>query len=103
MVLKFNNYDESLVMDEESIKLDGVVNIAKAEALFHEMEEVVRQSHPTKIYAPEVTRVDTAALQLIASFIAHMNNAGATVTWEGVSDELIAAAKLLGMEQALNL
>jgi len=103
MVLKFNNYDESLVMNEESIKLDGVVNIAKAETLFHEMEEIVRQNHPVKIYAPEVTRVDTAALQLIASFIAHMKNAGTTVEWDGVSNELIAAAKLLGMEQALKL
>jgi ABC-type transporter Mla MlaB component len=90
-------------MNEECIKLDGVVNIAKAEALFHEMEEIVLQSHPTKIYAPEVTRVDTAALQLIASFIAHMDSSGASVEWDGVSDELRAAAKLLGMEQTLNL
>jgi len=90
-------------MNEESIKLDGVVNIAKADALFHEMEDIVRQNHATKIYASEVTRVDTAALQLIASFIVHLNNAGTTVEWKGVSDELVAAAKLLGMEQVLNL
>jgi ABC-type transporter Mla MlaB component len=90
-------------MSEESIKLEGVVNIAKAEVLFHEMEEVIRLSHPAKIYAPEVTRVDTAVLQLIASFIAHMNNVGASVEWCGVSEELLAAAKLLGMEQALML
>ena len=103
MNFKFDNYDECLVMDEESIKLDGVVNIAKAEVLFHEMEELIRLSHPTKIYAPDVTRVDTAALQLIASFIAHMDNDGTSVEWDGVSEELRAAAKLLGMEQALNL
>jgi len=90
-------------MNEENIKLDSVVNIAKAEALFHEMEEIVRKGHPTKIHALGVSRVDTAALQLIASFIAHMNTAGCTVKWEGVSDELTAAAKLLGMEPALNL
>ncbi len=90
-------------MNEESIKLEGVVNIAKAESLFHEMENIVRQCLPTKIHASEVSRVDTAALQLLASFISHMNTAGAKVEWSGVSDELLAAAKLLGMEQALNL
>ena len=90
-------------MDEKSIKLAGVVNIAKAEALFREMEGIVQDCHPTRIYASDVTRVDTAALQLIASFIIHMNKSGVSVTWDGVSDEVIAAAKLLGMEQTLNL
>jgi ABC-type transporter Mla MlaB component len=90
-------------MSDESIKLEGVVNIAKAEVLFHEMEDVLRLSHPTKIYAAEVTRVDTAVIQLIASFIADMNRAGTLVEWGGVSEEFLAAAKLLGMEQALNL
>jgi len=90
-------------MNEENIKLEGVVNIAKAENLFHEMEELVRHCNPTKIHASEVSRVDTAILQLLASFISHMSGEGAKVEWEGVSDELLAAVKLLGMEQALNL
>lgn len=90
-------------MNEENIKLGGVVNIAKAEALFHEMEGILLKGHPAKIHALEVSRVDTAALQLIASFIADMNTAGCTVKWAGVSDEITAAAKLLGMASALNL
>ena len=90
-------------MDEESIKLEGVVNIAKAETLFHDMERIAKHCMPTKIYAAKVTRIDTAAIQLIASFMQYMHQAEVTVEWCGVSDDFMVAARLLGMEQALNL
>lgn len=90
-------------MTDELIKLEGNVSIAKAESLFHQMEEVLRLGHPTKICAADLSRVDTSILQLIASFMDGMNKNGVSVEWDGISDELKAAAKLLGMEQSINL
>jgi len=90
-------------MSEAKIKLDGVVNIARVEGLHHEMEDILKQAVPTTIEAMDVSRVDTAALQLIAVFIKDMGSAGAGITWNGVSDEFLAAAKLVGLEKVLNL
>ncbi len=90
-------------MSDAAINLEGVVNIAKVETLHHEMEEVLKLVTPITINAGEVSRVDTASLQLFASFFKSMRAAEAEVTWEAASDELRAAAKLAGLEQALNL
>jgi ABC-type transporter Mla MlaB component len=89
-------------MSDASIVLEGVVNIAKVEALHHEMEGLLERAMPTVINAAEVSRVDTAALQLFTSFINTMNSAGVSVSWEEVSEELIAAAMLAGLDKALN-
>ncbi|KZY31200.1 MULTISPECIES: lipid asymmetry maintenance protein MlaB [unclassified Oleiphilus] len=90
-------------MSEAAIELEGVVNIAKVESLHHEMEEILKLASPTVISAGEVSRVDTAALQLFASFFTSMRTAEAEVSWGSVSEELQAAAKLAGLEQMLNL
>jgi anti-anti-sigma regulatory factor len=90
-------------MSEAAINLEGVVNIAKVESLHHEMDEIVKLATPTIINAEDVSRVDTAALQLFASFVSTMRGADVDVSWGGVSEELRAAAKLAGLEQAIGL
>jgi len=90
-------------MSIKSITLDGVVNIAKADALHHELEEIIKVASPAAIKAETVQRVDTAVLQLLSSFIISMSELELSVTWDGVSEELQVAAKLLGLEEALNL
>lgn len=90
-------------MSDAAINLEGVVNIAKVEALHHEMEDMLKLATPTTINAGEVSRVDTASLQLFASFFKSMSTAEVEVKWVSASDELRAAVKLAGLEQALNL
>ena len=90
-------------MSDAKLKLEGVVNIAKADALHHEMEEILTKNSATVIDASELQRIDTAVLQLLASFMKSMSAANLSVSWGGVTDELIAAAKLLGLEQVLSL
>ena len=90
-------------MSEATLDLEGAVNIAKVEALHHEMEEILKLATPTVINAGEVSRVDTAALQLLASFFSSMQGAEVEVKWGSVSDELRAAAKLAGLEQSISL
>lgn len=90
-------------MSDAAINLDGVVNIAKVETLHHEMEDILKSATPTVINAEGVSRVDTAALQLFASFFTSMQSAGAEVSWGSVSEELKAAAVLAGLDGALGL
>lgn len=50
-----------------------------------------------------VSRVDTAALQLLAAFRRELAAQGRTLRWLGVSDALREAAGLLGLAQTLDL
>lgn len=90
-------------MSETVVKLEGAVTIAKAEALHTQLEEIFRSANPTKIDATEVSRVDTAILQLLVSFINSKKSGGVYIEWIGVSDDFIAGAKMLGMDQYLDL
>ena len=90
-------------MSEACIKLDGVVNIAKADALYHELENVIKSSSSAVINVDTLQRVDTAVLQLLTTFFKRMSELELDVSWDGCSEELQAAARLLGLEQVLNL
>ncbi len=90
-------------MAETEVKLEGVMSIAKVEGLHKELEEAFRNSLKTTINAKEVERVDTSVLQTLSSFIHQMSAGGVEVSWGDVSDEFVAAAKLIGLESALNL
>lgn len=90
-------------MSESVVKLEGAMTIAKAEALYSELEDLFRNATPTKLAAQDVSRIDTSVLQLLVSFMNSMKSGGVSVEWDGVSDELLAGAKMLGLEQDLNL
>jgi len=51
----------------------------------------------------QVERIDAASLQLIYSFIEEARVKGVAVAWRSPSDVLTHNAKLLGMEEALQL
>jgi len=86
-----------------TINLEGVVNIAKAEALHQQMENILKEAIPATLQATDVQRVDTAILQLLLAFFKSMASVRVAITWKGVSDELLVAIKLLGLEKELGL
>lgn len=90
-------------MSESIVKLEGAMTIAKAEELYGQLEEIFRSANPTKIDASEVSRVDTSILQLLVSFVNSKKSGGVTVEWVGVSDDFLAGAKILGLEEHLDL
>jgi anti-anti-sigma regulatory factor len=53
--------------------------------------------------ASAVTRIDTAALQLLTAFQRDAASGGREVRWDGVSEVLREAAALLGLTQTLAL
>lgn len=90
-------------MSEVNINLEGVVTIAKVESLHAEFEEIEKKALPVSINAQSVTRVDTAVLQLLVAFFRSLAARDVSISWSGVSDELRASAKLLGLAIDLKL
>lgn len=50
-----------------------------------------------------VQRIDTAGLQVIATFIRERESLGRQVEWRGTAPSMVAAAKLLGLGALLKL
>lgn len=50
-----------------------------------------------------VQRIDTAGLQVIATFVRERESLGREVEWRGAAPALTAAAKLLGLSELLKL
>lgn len=90
-------------MSSGTIKLEGVLNIARVEALHAQFEEIEKNAEPLTINVSDVTRVDTSVLQLLVSFFRSMSSLEIDVKWAGMSDEFKASAKLLGLEKELKL
>ena len=60
--------------------------------------------HPScTLDASATTRVDTAAVQLLAAFRRAAHASGRQVSWQGVGEPLRDAVALLGLEQTLEL
>jgi len=89
-------------MTPTPIKLEGAMSIAKAEGLHQQLEAALREYSCIEIDASEVSRVDTAIVQLLASFLTDAENSGVQVSWRSVSDEMKEGVRLLGMDQILS-
>ena len=90
-------------MSVKTLKLEGVLNIARVEALHSEFEEHEKNAVPLVIDVSNVTRVDTSVLQLFVALFNSMAALELELSWSGVSDEFRAAAKLLGLINTLKL
>lgn len=90
-------------MSEASINLEGVLTIAKVESLHAELETLEKNAAPVSIHAEGVTRVDTAVMQLLVAFFQSLASREISIRWSGVSEELVASAKLLGLASVLML
>lgn len=90
-------------MSAKTLKLDGVLNIARVEALHSEFEELENEGAPLVIDVNDVSRVDTSVLQLFVALFKSMSALELDVSWAGVSDEFKASATLLGVTGELKL
>lgn len=90
-------------MSEVTFNLEGVLNIARVESLHTELEELEKNAVSINLNANDVTRVDTAVLQLLVALFRSLSARELEVKWLGLSDEFRASAKLLGLETALKL
>src|SRR5690606_37161210 len=100
-LLQHNNVGVS--MTELTINLERALTIARVESLQAEFEELEKKSEPVILNAQNVSRVDASVLQLLVANFRSMSAREQDISWSGVSDELAAAAALLGLTDELKL
>jgi len=102
-----DHVDSSTERDGEVMKTvincEPTVDISAAQALYTHLHNAVSNNHDVEIDAGEVTRVDSAILQLFTAFMLESRGRDQNVTWCAVSDAFYASANLLGLVKELNL
>lgn len=72
---------------------------SQAEALVSELRAAVSQGEALELDGAQVKKVDTAGLQLLVS----LGKSATSWRWAGVSADLSAAARALGLAELLHL
>lgn len=88
---------------EARIALNAVLDVRQVRRMHETLMPLVNDSAPLRIDGSQVTRVDTAALQLLAVFCRSVRAQDRPLVWESTSDEIRRAATLLNLEQELGL
>ena len=77
--------------------------VAGAETLKAQLLRRRGESSPVTVDVRALQRIDTAGLQLLATFVRDRRTAGRAVAWRGRASALEAAAGLLGLNTMLEL
>lgn len=94
---KVNKTDEGVVF-----KIQAMQDISSVSAIHSELKELLSNENVI-LDGEQVERIDAASLQLIYSFVEEARIKGIKVSWRSPSDVLRNNAKLLGLEDALQL
>jgi anti-anti-sigma regulatory factor len=84
-------------------KLPPECLVSDAEALKADLARIVARTDPVTLDLEQLQRIDTAALQVITSFVRERDKDGHSTVWVGNAQALVSAAKLLGLSEILRL
>ena len=90
-------------MELEKIDLGTRCTIVKAEELHSQMENLIQSGVDVEIQSSEVEQIDTSALQLLFSFHQALAQDNRKVTWPNPSEQVVATAKLLGIDSHIGM
>lgn len=88
---------------EGKIILDESLTISSADNFKDRLTEYVGKCRSVEIDGSNVELIDTAALQILTSFIIQLQRESVEIRWVGKSDVLVKTAALLGLTGHLNL
>ena len=89
--------------DKTSLSCGEALDISHATALHGRMQKALQKSSVVELKAHTVQKADTAGLQLVLSLKNEIETTGGQLIWKKPSNELIDAAKLLGLYESLGL
>lgn len=91
--------------DSVNFQLPENLTVANVHGLHEELEALVDQHDHDHIVllADSVMRADTAGIQLLLAFVRSAKERQIALDWNNPSDKLIAAATVLGLDDALGL
>jgi anti-anti-sigma regulatory factor len=85
------------------VMLDTTVGISEARVLHEALGRMLSQQSSIVFHADRLERIDTAAMQVLASFCRTARQRRLALTWKAPSASLREAANLLGLESAFGL
>ena len=93
---------ENKIGEDTIFIIQSMQDISSVSDIQSELKELL-SNEKIILDGEQVERIDAASLQLFYSFIEEARTAGVEVFWRSPSDVLSDNAKLLGMEEALQL
>ena len=87
---------------EIHLLFNTILNVSQARALHDLLDQTLTQPMPMVLDASQIEQVDTAAMQVLASFCRQLRTQGATIRWAAVSLPLRQAGQLLGLGSLLD-
>ena len=81
----------------QSAALAADCTIAQAAAIKAKLARALASASPVTLDLSEVRRIDTAGLQVLATFIRERRSAGREVQCEGATESFLLTAQLLGL------
>jgi len=89
--------------DDSSLRLPEEISIQNVNEWRATLLEVLQNNSAVNIDAADLSRIDTAGLQLLTVFVTEMISAGKTLQWESSSRMLVTTARQLGLDKKLLL
>jgi ABC-type transporter Mla MlaB component len=102
-VAKTPGAESDVKSDTTAFAIAAECTVADAGALKSGLTKLLGAEGAVTLDIGAVQRIDTAGLQVIATFVRERESQGRQVQWRGDAPALAAAAKLLGLSTILKL
>ncbi len=79
------------------------LDVTVAASLYARLQKSLQKSSTIELKSGSVKRADTAGLQLMVALAREVANTGGELIWKTPSEELLKAARLLGLDKELGL
>ena len=89
--------------NETWVTLDESLDVSDIGEFRNTMKKVVLRKAPIILDGSAVTRIHTAALQVLLALVKAIKSKDKSFRWESVSEPLLSAATTLGLEKELGL
>lgn len=89
--------------DKTSFSCGEAIDIVHVESIRQRLIKAVSKANIIELKAHEVSKADTAGLQIFVALNQQLTNAGGQIVWKKPSPALLHSASLLGLSQALSL
>jgi ABC-type transporter Mla MlaB component len=91
------------VSEAVAVELPERMDIASAETMHMELEQVLEQGCSFELRGAAVQKVDTAGVQLLASFFTEAEKQHLSVSWQAPSEAIVETFSFLKLTAAVGL
>jgi len=97
------NEVDSVEATKTVVNCSPTIDINSATPLYQYLKQAIENNHAVEIDAGEVTKVDTAVMQVFFAFWLEAKTLELPVSWVNVSNAFRNTAEVLGLAEEMNL